>query len=276
MHLAVTARSPVCLIIGDPVSHSLSPVIHNAGYKAAGLPHIMVGAAVSSSDLEAALQGFRALRFRGLAVTMPHKKAIVHLLDAVDTVAAEIGAVNTVVNEGGRLIGYNTDWHGMLRPLERVTTLASKRVAVLGAGGVAQAAVFATTKRGAQVTVFNRTSEKAAELAERWGCEHKGLDELSLVPSFEIIINCTSIGMGPPFTDSPLASDLLAKHHIVFETIYSPHTTALVTHAEARGAQVIRGSEMFLEQALAQFELHTGTVAPRNTMERALRGAIEG
>jgi shikimate dehydrogenase len=236
----------------------------------------MVGAHVTAPNLQDAIRGFRALKFKGLSVTMPHKVTISKLLDQLEPTASEIGAVNTVVFEGERLVGYNTDWLGIVQPLERLTSLRGKRVALIGAGGAAQAALFATTRRGAKVTVFNRTASKGQALAKAWKCSSRSLDAVDEIASSEIIINCTSVGMGAQEGDSAVPLGIIEKHHIIFETIYSPYTTALAGAAEERGAAVIRGSEMFLEQALAQFELHTGQKAPRDDMERALRQSIEG
>jgi shikimate dehydrogenase len=276
MITAISAASPVCMIIGDPVEHSLSPRVHMAGYRAAALPFVMIGARVDRSKLADAFTGMRALGIRGVSITMPHKVESVHLVDEVDPVAQEIGAINTVVNVGsGRLVGYNTDWVGITTPLERLTALKGARVAVLGAGGAANAAVFAAIKKGAVVTVFNRTAAKGDTLAARWGCSASTLVENTELSQFDIIINATSVGMGALSGVSPLPQHQFLPNQIVFETIYSPLETQLLYDARQCNAQVVGGAEMFLEQALAQFELHTGTPAPRIEMERALKTALQ-
>jgi shikimate dehydrogenase len=266
----VTARSSVCLIIGDPVTHSLSPTMHNAAYNALGIPFVMAAAHVRAESLSAAIAGFKALGFRGLAVTMPHKRSIIPLLDELDPTAKEIGAVNTVVCSDSKLTGYNTDWLGILNPLERVTDLNGRRVAILGAGGAAQAALYACTSRGAHVTIFNRSVDKARALASRWHCAARPLDAAEEIASCEILINTTSVGMGELISKSPISSECLTSNQIVFETIYAPRSTRLVCEAEARGAHVIRGAEMFLEQGLAQFQLHTGVKPPPDVMRKVL------
>ncbi len=268
--IEVTARSFVCLIIGDPVSHSLSPSMHNAGYGALGLPFVMAGAHVRAESLGAAVTGFKALGLRGLAVTMPHKVSIIPLLDSLDSTAQTIGAVNTVVCSDSKLTGYNTDWLGILNPLERLTDLKGLRIALLGAGGAAQAALYACTLRGAHVTIFNRSLEKAQALASRWRCSADSLDALEALRSCDILINTTSVGMGELDSESPLPIECLNSDQIVFDTIYSPRSTRLVCEAEACGARVVRGIEMFLEQGLAQFELHTGVKPPHEVMRAAL------
>ncbi len=274
MPLEITARTSLCLIIGDPVSHSLSPAMHNAAYAHLGIQFVMGAAHVTPEGLVDAIKGVRALGIRGLAVTMPHKVSIMPLLDAVVPTAQAIGAVNTVVVENGVLTGFNTDWLGILRPLEQRTPLKGKAVALLGAGGAAQAALHACQSQGASVTIFNRTIEKAKTIAERFGCAVLPLTDVMELGAFDIIINTTSVGMDPNRNQSPIPQSAICKHHIVFETIYSPARTQLIQMSEAVGAQTITGLEMFLEQGAAQFQLHTGVKAPRAEMEKILKAAL--
>jgi shikimate dehydrogenase len=248
--------------------------MHNAAYIAAGLPFVMAGAHVRAEALPDAVKGMRALGIRGLAVTMPHKVAIMHLLDEVDPIAATIGAVNTVVNDSGKLIGYNTDWLGILRPLEKRTSLRGKKVALIGAGGAAQAALFACTTEGATVAIFNRSVDKAEPIADRFGVPVFPLEKAEELSAFDIIINTTSVGMEPDVDASPLPETALSKNHIVFETIYAPVTTQLLRMSEKRGATTIPGLDMFLDQGVAQFHLHTGVKAPREEMEKILRNSL--
>ncbi len=275
MQLEISASSSLCLIIGDPVSHSLSPAMHNAAYAVVGLPFVMAGAHVQTEALPDAIQGIRALKIRGLAVTMPHKVAIMELLDEVDPIASTIGAVNTVVNHNGKLTGYNTDWLGILRPLEKYTSLQGKKVALLGAGGAAQAALYACTTKGASVTIFNRSLERAESIAERFGASVRPLEKAEELSAFDIIINTTAVGMAPDVEASPAPESVLTKDQIVFETIYAPVTTKLVEMSKRVGAKTILGLAMFLEQGTAQFHLHTGVKAPREEMEKILRNSLE-
>ncbi len=274
MPLNITAHSSLCLIIGDPVSHSLSPAMHNAAYASAGLNFVMAAAHVKAEGLQDALKGVKSLGIRGLAVTMPHKVTIMPLLDTLVPTAQAIGAVNTVVMENGILTGFNTDWLGILRPLEQRTPVKGKTVALLGAGGAAQAALYACTSQGAQVTLFNRTVEKALAIAERFGSKVLPLNEATDLSHFDIIINTTSVGMSPNTNQSPIPQSAIRKHHIVFETIYSPAKTKLIQWSEEIGARTITGFEMFLEQGAAQFQLHTGVKAPREEMEKILRSSL--
>jgi len=273
--MSITAQTSVCMIIGDPVAHSRSPAMHNAAYCAVGVPYVMVGAHVQANDLPRAIAGFKALNLKGLSVTMPHKVSILPLLDQIDPTAEVIGAVNTVVHSESKLVGYNTDWLGILKPLERLCSLRGRRIAILGAGGAAQAALYAVTSRGARVTIFNRSADRAHNLAARWDCTVSTLSAIDEIRTCEIIINTTSVGMGELASLSPVAPEALHKEQIVFETIYAPRSTPLVRAAEACGARVIYGLDMFLDQGIAQFELHTGVKPPRTAMENALRDAPE-
>lgn len=275
MSLDISARSALCLIIGDPVSHSLSPAMHNAAYASARLNYVMAAAHVKAEGLADAIRGVKALGVRGLAVTMPHKVTIMPLLDALVPTAEAIGAVNTVVLENGVLTGFNTDWLGILRPLEQLTPLRGKKVAILGAGGAAQAAIHACASQGAGVTIFNRTVDRAQSLADRFGVVIRPLEDAFDLSTFDVIINTTAVGMAPDLDQSPIPESALRSHHIVFETIYSPVKTKLIQLSEKIGAHTITGLEMFLEQGAAQFQLHTGVKAPREEMEKILRTTLK-
>jgi shikimate dehydrogenase len=234
----------------------------------------MCSAHVRAEALADAVKGMRALGVRGLAVTMPHKVAIMELLDEVDPIAATIGAVNTVVNSNGRLMGYNTDWLGILRPLEQRTSLKGRKVALLGAGGAAQAALYACTREGASVTIFNRSIERAESLADRFGASILPLEKADELSLFDIVINTTSVGMAPDIDRSPVPASALTRDQVVFETIYAPATTKLLSMSARIGASTIPGLDMFLEQGAAQFHLHTGVKAPREEMEKILRNSL--
>ena len=274
MQLEISAHSSLCLVVGDPVAHSLSPAMHNAAYAATQLPFVMCSAHVRAEALADAVKGMRALGVRGLAVTMPHKVAIMELLDEVDPIAATIGAVNTVVNSNGRLMGYNTDWLGILRPLEQRTSLKGRKVALLGAGGAAQAALYACTREGASVAIFNRSIERAVSLADRFGASILPLEKADELSLFDIVINTTSVGMAPDIDRSPVPASALTRDQVVFETIYAPATTKLLSMSARIGASTIPGLDMFLEQGAAQFHLHTGVKAPREEMENILRNSL--
>jgi shikimate dehydrogenase len=260
------------MIIGDPVEHSLSPAMHNAGYVALGIEDAFVftGAHVLPEKLEEAVNGFRALQIKGISVTIPHKTTIMKYLNAVDDIAEKIGAVNTVINDHGKLTGYNTDWIGVVTSLEQLTNIKGKHVALLGAGGAARSVIYGVIKKGGTVTIFNRTVEKAKELAEEFNCQYATLDELNSIKNMDIIFNATSIGLHPNETQTPLPKEYITSKHIVFDAIYTPYQTQLLKDAKEKGAKIIHGQSMLLYQGLAQFKFFTGHDAPEDIMRNVL------
>lgn len=268
----INGHTQLCVIIGDPVAHSLSPAMHNAAYRALGIDEdfVYVAAHVAPQDLPAAVAGFRAMGLRGLTCTIPHKQTILPLLDEIDPIAAKIGAVNTVVHEEGKLIGYNTDWQGIVLPLQARIDLTDKSVLLLGAGGTARSAGFGLQQAGAQVTICNRHLGRGQALAQV--LEAKALpwqERETALHHFDIIINTTSVGMAQP-EQSPLPGHALQSSHLVFDAIYTPFETRLLRDAKARGAQIVRGAQMFLAQGLAQFEHYTDHRAPTEVMEAVI------
>ena len=265
----------LCMIIGDPIAHSLSPLIHNAAYEALGMEGYRYEARrVGSGALAGFMQEVRQGGIRGVSCTAPHKVAVMEYLDELDPTAATIGAVNTIVNEDGRLKGYNTDWLGVVDPLEKIAPLDGKNVALLGAGGAARSIAYGVTSKGGRLTIYNRTPGKARALAEEFGAAGKGLDDLEAIRDADIIINATSVGMSPQDGDTPLPQRYIHEGQIVFDSIYVPYQTRLLREAAAQGATVVHGTEMLLGQAFVQFKLYTGRDAPEDVMRRTLAEAI--
>lgn len=266
----------LCMIIGDPIAHSLSPRIHNAAYKALGIDGQYDYAArqIKPAELAGFMQEVRDCGIRGVSCTAPHKVAIMEYLNEIDATARKIGAVNTVVNDNGRLTGYNTDWLGVVLPLEKLTGLQGKNIALLGAGGAARSIAYGMTERGAKLTVYNRTLEKAWELAEEFGGKGASLDDPAAIKNADIIINATSVGMAPDNEGTPLPKEYMRTGQIVFDSIYVPYDTKLLIEAHEQGAQVVHGTEMLLQQGVAQFKLYTGYDAPEDVMRLALQEAL--
>lgn len=269
----ISAKTKICMVIGDPIEHSLSPLIHNTGYKTLGIDDefVYVAANVKIKNIKACAEGIRALGIRGVSCTMPHKLEIMKYLDKIDPTAKEIGAVNTIVNDNGVLVGYNTDWLGVVEPLKIRTSLSNKKVAVIGAGGAARAIVYGLREMECLVTIYNRTLQKAELLAQDLCINAKPLSELDELRNTDIIVNATSVGMAPKVLESPIPKQYLSKHHIVFDAVYNPARTQLLKDAQDKGAAVIHGFEMLLYQAVAQFELYTGCKAPVEEMKKVLR-----
>ncbi|MFA6016911.1 MAG: shikimate dehydrogenase [Patescibacteria group bacterium] len=270
--MKLSAKTKICLIIGDPVAHSLSPAMHNAGFDALGIgnKYVFLGAKVKVEDVGIAVQAMRKMGIHGLTCTIPHKIEVMKYLDEIDEVAKKIGAVNTVLNQNGKFIGFNTDWLGVVTPLEKIIDLSKRKVLVLGAGGAARAAIFGLSKRKAKVTIFNRTKEKAILLAKEFNCEATDLIKKSDISNFDIIINTTSVGMKPREIETPITVEYLTRNQIVFDIVYVPYETKLLIEAKKRGAMVVHGIEMLLYQGTAQFEIYTGQKAPEKVMRAIL------
>jgi len=304
----LTRRTQIYAVIGDPIGHSLSPQLQNAGFRARRMDAIYVPVLVR--DLRDFLRAIGPLGIAGFSVTLPHKEAILRHLDDCEPLAAEIGAVNTVVvRGGGKLYGYNTDYVGVLRAIEGVRhfedygakrnsgsvksptrksgvrlggstpgsasrrlSIAGSRVLILGAGGSARAVAFALARGGANVCVCARRLARARELARAVGGE---AIERRLVRGeyFDAIVNATPVGMWPRVSESPLAAAEL-NCRLVFDLIYRPRETKLLRLAASRGIETVSGLEMFVAQGTAQFEIWTGERAPVREMAEAVKDAV--
>lgn len=266
------AKTSLFGIIGHPVHHSLSPLIHNAAFKALGINAVYL--AFDVVDIDAALTGIRGLGIKGISVTVPHKETVLRFLDEIDPVAQKIGAVNTIVNRAGRIFGANTDWIGALSAIEEIVPVRDRKVLVIGAGGAARAVCAGLADRGAVVHVANRTPGRAKILAETFGLSWSGLEGLGDIKA-DILINTTSVGMCPNDNETPVEGDFLRSIGVVMDIVYSPLKTRLLKEAEDAGCRTINGLKMLLYQAEAQFELWTGQKAPHKAMEKALSTALD-
>lgn len=258
-------------VIGDPVGHSLSPVLHNTGFAAREVNAVYLPFLVR--DLDDFVAAIEPLGLQGFSMTVPHKQDILRYLDDCDPLAAEIGAVNTVVVRGrGKLFGYNTDYVGVLRALERRMPIAGSRVLIVGAGGAARAVAFALARGGAAVAICARRMERARKLARAVRGEAIPRKVLRR-EFFDAIVNATPVGMHPHTSDSPLEAREL-NCRLVFDTIYRPRETKLLQLAAGRGIETVSGVEMFLAQGIAQWEIWMGERAPEGGMRRAVMAAL--
>lgn len=269
-NLGVHPKTGLYAVIGDPVAHSLSPLMHNAAFAARHKNAVYVPFHVRDlSDFLAAIESFH---IAGFSVTIPHKERILRYLHHCDPLAAEIGAVNTVVVRAGKLYGYNTDFAGVLRPIERRLPLDSSSVLLVGAGGAARAAAFALARAGSAVTIWARRPQRARALATAIGGETIARHEI-VRRRFDAILNCTPVGMHPG-RGSPLESREL-NCSLVMDLIYRPLKTELLRRAERRGIETISGVDMFVAQGVAQWELWMGESAPERVMRRAVLAALQ-
>ncbi|MDY0186734.1 MAG: shikimate dehydrogenase [Syntrophus sp. (in: bacteria)] len=266
-------RSPILLaLIGHPIGHSLSPLMHSA---ALTLLHLAGRyEAWDVSDLKQAVEKLRREGYRGASVTVPFKRDVMSFLDDLDDQACRIGAVNTVIYREGRLQGTNTDWEGLLRALRKVTDLSGKRIVVLGAGGTARAALYGLLAEGGVPVVVNRTEKQGRGLAEEFGCPFYPLTEIRELGG-DILINATPVGMAPEIDFSPVPAAALRRFRLVADVIYNPLKTRLLREAEEAGCAVLSGMDMFVEQGAAQFRLWTGLEPPVDRMRQVVRQELE-
>src|SRR5580698_1436491 len=262
----VDAATRIYGVAGDPIEHSLSPIIMNTALRRENVNGVYVP--LHAKTLKDLLHCVREIPLHGLSITMPYKQAIVPHLDNTDAHTTKIGACNTVVRgQDGKLYGFNTDVAGVVRPLEQRLTIENAKVLVIGAGGAARAAVFGLKERGAEVWVMNRTSAKGLKLARQ--AKARTIKRADLrKQAFDVIINATPVGMGNT-RDCPLKDDEI-QARVVFDMVYDPVETHLLHVARAKGISVIPGIEMFVQQAARQFEIWTGKPAPASDMLRAV------
>jgi len=284
----ISGKTQICALIGDPVEHTMSPAMHNAAFKKLGLDYVYVAFRVKPEKLARAVAGLRALNFRGFNVTIPHKVSVIPLLDSLDTLAEKIGAVNTIVNDGGHLKGFNTDAEGFLRSLtKKDIEPQNKDIIILGAGGASRAISYILAQKSARLTILNRKLELdwaidiARLIQKELGTEVKAgeLTSRALVAALEkadIVVNATSVGMSPDSDKSPIPARLLTRRLVVFDIVYNPIVTKLLREAKAAGAKVIGGVDMLAAQGALAFEKWTGQPAPVELMRREAVRMLEG
>ena len=277
----LTPATKVYGVVGDPVGHSLSPLIHNAAFRTLGMDCVYLPFRVPRGDLETMVKAFDRLPVQGYSVTIPHKEAAAALAQAADADVQLCRAANTLVRRSdGTFAAYNTDCsaavdslRGALAKLEGAPGLAGRSVLLLGAGGVARAIAHGLQREGALITIANRTTERAQRLAEEVGCRYTEWPARHAVLS-EILINGTSVGMHPNVDESPIHQSYLRPGLLVFDTVYTPETTLLIKEARERGCHVLTGVDMVIRQAAHQFRLFTGKEPPMELMSNLVRRAL--
>jgi len=283
---SISASTQLCAVIGNPVAHSLSPAIHNAAFEHLGLDYVYVACPVE--DVKGALAGMRALKnFRGMSVTIPHKTEVMKYVDEIGEVDRSIGSINTVIHEQDRLIGLGTDGAGALKALvDNGVEIDGENILMLGAGGAARAIAFTlawnTKPRELSILDINEALlkrlttdlETGTDAVIRCGL----LTESSLAAAMEtadVIIHCTPVGMHPNVDATLIPAELFRPDQVVFDIVYTPLETKLQAEAKSRGLKVIPGVEMFVNQAVLQFEHFTGVDAPVEVMRRVVMEHLE-
>ena len=278
----INSETQVFGVVGDPIGHSLSPLIHNAAFRQIGFNGVYVPFLVPERNFAEFLKGGKNFGVRGLSITIPHKEAAASSTTVCDAVVRSTSAANTLLNRPGGWEGYNTDFQavvdsliGSLPPLPNgaPAELKARQVLILGAGGVARSIGFALLQQGAIVTISNRTSERAQKLAAALNCRHQDWASRHNVLA-DIVINATSLGMYPDENASPIHASFFRQGLVVFDTVYNPENTLFIKEARERGCVVITGIELFIRQAAAQFLLFTGKPAPAELMRQIARQAL--
>ena len=283
---SISCSTKFCAVIGNPVAHSLSPAIHNAAFEELGLDFVYLACRVE--DVKNALAGMRALEsFRGMSVTIPHKIEAMRHLDEIDEVDRSIGSINTVINEQGKLVGLGTDGPGALKAIvDAEVEIEGKNILMLGGGGASRAISF-TLARNAQLGKLSILDIDEIMLQELTSDLKTGTDtfiqselltESSLAVEMEdadVIIHCTPIGMHPNKDASLIPAEFFRPEQVVFDIVYTPLETKLLAEAGSRGLKVISGVDMFINQAVLQFEHFTGVDAPVEVMRRVVLEQLE-
>jgi 3-dehydroquinate dehydratase/shikimate dehydrogenase len=278
----IDSQTEVYGVLGDPIEQSLSPAVHNAAFRELGLNKVMVPFRVPDGQLQSFFDNLQWLGIKGSSVTIPHKEALVPLLQQKEGAVERVGSCNTVIlQEDGARVGYNTDYRAAMDSLEAAmggratedspSPLLDKQVLILGAGGVARSIAFGLMRRGAHITISNRHDERATRLAEEIGC--RSITWSSRAGNVtDVVINATPVGMHPNLDDTPLPPAAFSRAGmVVFDTIYHPENTMLLKLARERGAIGISGADMFIRQAELQFKLYTGQDAPEGLMRSTLK-----
>jgi shikimate dehydrogenase len=274
----IDAQTELYGVIGNPVRHSLSPILHNGAFERLGWNAIYL--AFEIKNLEEALRGIRGLEVKGVSVTIPFKAEVVPFLDEVEGLEKKIGAVNTIVNRGGKLIGYNTDCDGALEALEEKINLSGKKIVLLGAGGAARAIGFGLKERDCQLIIANRSRDRGEALSRELQCHYLPLSSLFRMKSgdleADVMINATSLGMSPQERESPVPKGLFKEGMMVMDIVYQPLQTKLLREAEEKGCLTINGLEMLVRQGAIQFEIWTGRRPEIRQIKEDLRRVLEG
>ena len=281
----INAETELFGVIGQPIAHSLSPAIHNAAFRKLGLNKVLLPFLIPNGQLEPSLKALKAVDLKGFSVTIPHKEAIVPLLSRKDGAVDRTGSCNTVIMDGDKLIGHNTDYRAAMDTLEdalggrseseEASPLLDKQVLILGAGGVARAIAFGLSRRGAAITITNRHDQRASDLAAEVGCRGVTWSQRASTNA-DIIINCTPVGMHPNVDDTPVPPAAFGKPGMIaFDTVYHPENTMFLKLARERQCASVTGVDMFVHQAAHQFKLYAGQDAPEDLMREVVRRKLE-
>ncbi len=266
MNQQINAATQLYGVMGSPVSHSQSPLVHNRAFAHQGINAVYL--AFEPPDAKSCINAIRSLNIKGASITIPFKAGVMDYLDWIDPEAGDMGAVNTIVNDRGSLLGYNTDSKAAVDPLKPFG-IAGKTVCIVGAGGAARAVAFGIWKNKGRLVIVNRTAQTGMDLAGQYQGRFCPLQDISQIQA-DILINTTSIGMAPAVDQAPVPLSWLRPEMVVMDVVYTPPDTRLIQAARQRGCHVVDGLAMFIAQAAAQFKLWTGIEPDQHQMRTAL------
>ncbi len=274
--IKTTAGTDLFCIFGNPVKHTLSPVMHNASFKKLGMDSFFT--AFEVGNIKNAISAMKSLNIRGASVTIPFKIQAAKYVDKLDPLARQIGSINTLLNKNGKIYGYNTDGIGALEALKKnKVKIKGSRILLLGNGGSARAIAFTLLAKGADITIAGRNKKNILKLINDIKKKYKNIDYILMnkidkdyMNNINVIINSTPVGMTPDVDNIPIDPGLILKKHAVFDIVYSPHNTKLLKAAKSKGCKIVHGIEMLLNQGAKQFEIWTGRKAPLPAMQKAV------
>lgn len=277
--MRIDSKTKIYGLLGHPVGHSLSPIIHNAAFEYMYLNCIYEVFDVSPENLGDAINGIKALNVKGFNVTIPYKELIMRYLDNISEEAKKIGAVNTVINENGRLKGCNTDGYGFIEAIaDAGEKIIGRNIVIIGAGGAAKAVGISLAMNGVNsIIIANRNLEKALSLSNyinneyHISCTHCTIDNLDVIEDIDILINATSVGMYPNTGESPVKEKVVTKSKFVYDLIYNPEETLFLKYAVTNGIKCSNGLGMLVNQANHAFKLWTNTYFDKNLIYNLLR-----
>ena len=280
IHYSINSHTKLYSIFGNPVRHSLSPIMQNAAFRSSGINAVYL--AFELQNIKEAISSMKALNIYGASVTIPFKREAIKYLDEIDPLAHQIGSVNTLKNANGKIIGYNTDGYGALSSLtQNSVEIQGSNVLILGNGGSARAIAFALLNEDANITIAGRNVNRILTLINdlremSTNVEYTLIKDISveLAKGIDVIINTTPVGMKPNIDSLPIDKNLILKEHTVFDIVYSPNTTKLLQIGKSKGCRTIHGIEMLVHQGAKQFEIWTGLKAPFDDMKRSIEKCI--
>ncbi|MBN1548883.1 MAG: shikimate dehydrogenase [Syntrophaceae bacterium] len=259
-------------LFGNPVRQSLSPRMHNRAFRIMGIDGQYIPVLVE--DLPGAVEAIRALNIRGVSVTIPFKETVVPLLDEIDDNARRIGSVNTILNDKGKLTGFNTDWQGIEAALNKKMPLQGKSFVLIGSGGTTRAALYAIKKNGGEAVIVSRNQHTGEALAAEFDSRWVDLSQLGHIPG-DCLINTTPVGMTPRLDESPADKETVSRFRWVMDAVYNPPETRLLQIARESGALTISGVEMFIAQGAQQLRIWTGMEPPIRSMKAVVLAALK-